>query len=258
MFMLDPIVPPANPPTPPAPDPRDVKIAELETKLEDMGTELGNVSQGLTGLTKAIQDALSAPTTPQTPSDNPANPPATPPANPQPPKQDPTVQSLDVKGRSDIVAQIEKRFGYDRLPEADRKKLRKDVESRLNVWGTSVFTAPVHQLEGLLNDAYVLSDLPKAKEQGRAEGLIDAHINDMAALPTLSNNPTNTETTQLSSEQQELAKKWDLDQSKVANHLKELQEKGVITYKSKEQRQADSQNIPSGTPTPPTPPDNPT
>lgn len=252
--MPDPVDPPANPPAnPPASDPRDVKIAELETKLEDMGTELGNVTQGLTSLTKVIQEALSAPNPPANPPADPANPPTNPPTPPTQPRQDPTVASLDVKSRSDIVTKIEQRFGYDKLPEADRKKLRSSVEARLNGYGTSVFTAPVHQLESLLNDAYLLSDLPKAKEQGRLEGIVDAHVNDIAALPTMSTTPTNTESTQLSTEQQELAQKWNLDQSKVAGHLKELQEKGVITYKPKEQRAAESQATPSGTPTPPAP-----
>ena len=231
--MADPIVPPTNPPTPPTPptpDPRDVKIAQLETKLDDLGTQMHD-------LINTIQEALQPPATP-----------------PTPPKQDPTVQSLDVKSRADIVNDIEKRFGYNKLSEEDRKGLRKTVETRLNQWGTSVFTAPVHQLESLLNDAYVLSDLPKAKEQGRLEGLVDARTNDMGALPTMSSTPNDNDAPQLNADQQKLATQWGLNTDKVAGHLKELQETGVITYKPKEQRQAVNPPTPSGTPTPPTPP----
>ena len=244
----NPPAPPANPPV----DPRDKKIAELEGKIESMGGELSEVTTALGELTGVIKDALAGggnpPANPPTP---PTNPPADPPANPPANPQDPTIKSLDVKTRADIVAKIESKYGYDKLPEAERKELRKKVETKLNQFGTSVFTAPPHQLESLLEDTYLLSDIGKAKEQGRLEGLVDAHVNDMGAMPTMSNTPANTDTTTLSADQQELANKWGLNTDKVAGHLKELQEKGVITYKPKEQRQAANQPSPSGTPTPP-------
>lgn len=255
---MDPNNPPTTPPTPPATDPRDKKIAELETRIGDISDQLAELAPAMDNIQNSLEVLVKAKGTSATPGegDDEDKKKITQAVNTSPtePQDSATVKSMEVKTRGDVVNKIESKYGYDKLSETDRKELRKKVESKLNQFGTSVFTAPVHQLETLLEDAYLLSDIGKAKEQGRLEGLVDARNNELGAMPTMSNTPTDNDSTQLSADQQELANKWGLNKDKVSEHLKELKEKGVITYKPKEERQQQNQPSPSGTPTPPTNP----
>jgi len=182
----------------------------------------------------------------------------TPPANPNPAPQNNggpnKVEDMEMKMREDIVARVEQKYGYGNLAPEQRKQLRRSVEKRLNGWGGSVLSSPVNQLTTLLEDAYVLEDLPKAKEEGRIEGLVQARQNDMGALPAMGNQQPAPETTQLSGKQKELSQKWGLDQNKVTERLKEFQETGVMTYKPPTPAGSQpAQPAPSGNPQPPAP-----
>jgi len=166
-------------------------------------------------------------------------------------KKDPTIQSMDIKMREDIITQIETKYGYSQLPKEKRSELRQQVEQRLKSWNNSVITAPINQLPKLLEDAYVLTDIGKAKEEGRLDGLIEARNNEFGMLPTMGSVAQKTEDTGLSSEQQTFVKKWNLNEDKVADRLKEFKATGVMTYKPKEEVARTPQQTPSGSPTPP-------
>jgi hypothetical protein len=282
MAEANPANPPASPsgqPNPPATPPanEDVtalkeQVKTLQSKLNDMGTFVEDASLLVAAIYKdpqlrtTVQQHLAGiaggqpanqPPANQPPANNPpANQPAaTPPENK--PVVDPTVQSLDIRNREEIIGKVEAKYGYNKLDADKRKELRKTVEKRLNQWGSSVTTAPVHQLENLLEDAYLLSDMGKAKEEGRLEGLVQARENEMGALPTMGNNQPQPETTTLTPEQKEWAGKFGVAEDKVTSRLKEFQDTGVMTYKPKEEKPANNQPSPSGQPNPPAQPNAP-
>lgn len=181
--------------------------------------------------------------------------------NPQPqPNPGPTfvtdarIDDVDIKTREDIIARVEQKYGYTNLPPEQRKTLRRSVEKRLNQWGGSVKSSPVTQLTGLLEDAYVLENLGKAKEEGKLEGLVEARQNAMGAFPTMGNQTPAPQTTQLSTEQQKWTNRWGLDADKVTSRLEEFNATGVMTYKPPTPaNNTPPQATPSGSPTPPPP-----
>jgi len=232
-------------------------VAETQSFVQDASYLLGQI-YGDPELRSGLQRKIGQSGNP------PANPPANPPQpkydqftgqpllNPQtPPPANPQVDNMEMKMREDIVSRVEQKYGYGSLNSEQRKTLRRSVEKRLNQWGGSVLSSPVNQLNGLLEDAYVLEDLPKAKEEGRIEGLVEARQNDMGAFPSMGNQQPSTETAQLSSKQQELTQKWGLNADKVTDRLKEFQETGLMTYKPPTPAGQASPPAPSGTPTPP-------
>ena len=121
---------------------------------------------------------------PATPGDKTSPPaPAAPTAPAAPPvpaaPTNPIVNSVDLKMRDDIVQQVEGNLGFSNLDAEKKKAIRGGVEKRLNQWGSSVMTAPVHQLTQLLKDAYLLENVQNAKEQGKLEELVDSHANSL-------------------------------------------------------------------------------
>lgn len=210
-------------------------------------------------------DQTSPPTQQPQPQTQPgqANPvPTQPPAQPTNQPQTPTpqqinarVNSMDLERREQIVSQIENQFGYQNLPDDQKKALRGSVEKQLNTWGTSVMTAPVNTLTKMLKDAYMLSDISKAKEQGRTEALISAHQNEQGALPGMGTQAAQPEETNLMTPHHEQwSKRLEVDADKVAQNLKEFNATGKITYKEPQKQTQPPQPVPSGTPTPPAQP----
>lgn len=169
----------------------------------------------------------------------------------QPQQPSPQVQGIDVKMREDIITQTEAKLGYNNFTPERKKELRKQVEQRLNSWNTSVTNAPVNQLPKLLEDAYLLTDINKAKEEGRLDGIIEARNSEMGMLPAMGNQQPAPQTTTLTAEQQAWTKRWNLNEDRVTERLKEFKETGVMTYKPKEQVQTPQKPAPSGTPQPP-------
>jgi hypothetical protein len=271
-----------NPPAPPAPN-EVQQLRDTVTKLQNQLSEIQPFVEDASYLVSAIYsdpqlkqtvqtrlqqgympnsnppaNPANPPANPANPPANPANPPANPanpPANPSnpTPTYDPRLNPLDVKAREDIVSQIETKYGYTRLDKDARKTLRANVERTLNKWNTSVITAPVNTLPNLLEDAYLLNDLGKAKEEGRLEGLVDARNTEMGAIPTMGNQKIEPETTTLSADQKVWAQKFGISEDKVTARLKEFQDKGVMTYKPKEEQAPVNNPAPSGQPNPPAP-----
>ena len=163
------------------------------------------------------------------------------------------LNSVDLKMRDDIVQQTERHLGYTGLEADDKKSLRSQVEKRLNQWGTSVMTAPVNQLTTLLKDAYLLTDMGKAKEQGRVEALVSAHQNAQGAFPAMNTSTPAAEPSPMTPHHEEWSKKLKVDADKVAENLKEFDATGKITYKAPPKPQQQPPPAPSGTPTPPAP-----
>lgn len=177
------------------------------------------------------------------------------PQAPQTPPKDPRVDQMDVKAREDAIAAVEQKLGYHKLKPEDKKVIRASVEKQLNEWGQSVLSTPVNMLPKLLQDAYVLTDLNKAQSEGRTQELIDARNNEMGIMPPMGASNPQVPTNQLNQDQKTWTKRWNLNEDKVAERLKEYQETGVMTYKPKEPAAANPKPAPSGTP--PLPPTSP-
>jgi len=250
-------------PAAPAVDPTvaalQAQVTQLTGAVQNMGQFVEDSSYVLAtiyqdpALKTAVQGKFNqnppAPPAPPAPPPATATPPPPAPANVQPPAPSPGVQSMDIKMREDIIAGIESKYGYDKLAPDQRKILRRSVEEKMNAWGTSVVNAPVNQLPKTLEDAYLLTDIGKAKEEGRVQGVVEAYTNNMAAIPTMQGASPAPETTTLSADQQKWTKRWNLDEGKVTERLKEFQDTGVMTYKEPAAPGTVAPPAPSGSPT---------
>lgn len=267
---------PSGTPTPPAAPVQGVSIEQfnqLQDTVRQMASFVEDASFIISGIYKdpelraKVGEKFGQPggNPPADPNANP-NPAPQPPANPNPapaaPVQDPNkpvfvtdsrIDDVDIKSREDIIARVEQKYGYSNLPPEQRRTLRRNVEKQLNNWNTSVRNAPVTQLTRLLEDAYVLQNLGKAKEEGKLEGLVTAHENEMGAFPSMGNQTPQPEATQLSADQQKWTQRWGLNADKVTDRLKEFEETGVATYKPPTPAGQTPPVAPSGNPTPPAP-----
>lgn len=228
------------------------EMENMRAFVEDASILINAVYQNPTlkeGVQQQIQGTYTAPTPAPAPTPTP-----TPTPTPQAPKIDPMINNLDLKTRDDVVKQIEAGMGYTGMNPDQKRSLRGTVEKRLNEWGTSVLTAPVNQLSSLLKDAYLLSDIGNAKEQGRVEALVSAHGNDLATLPGMGSGSTTSDDASAMTEHHESwSNKLDVSVDKVAENLKEFTETGKISYKAPEPKNIQpAQQAPSGAPIVPT------
>lgn len=248
-------------PAAPVVDPKDAQIAALQKQLDETknGWEadrtvlqranyiLETVTQdpNLTGLVKtAVEKRANPAPTPEAPA-TPTVPPQTP-MNPQTPAQ-PPISEESLLMRENIVKNVENAYGISNLPEDQKKEMRKKIAQRLATYGMDVTKVPLNQLETVLKDQYLLENIPKATEDGRMQGLIEAHSNQYGALPNMSNTPTNQEAPQVTQDQKKWADKLGVSLDKVESNLKELEETGKVVYKPREE-QPQNQPQPSGTP----------
>jgi len=250
-------------------DPKDQRIKELEAKLSQMQSQHDqmNEAMGKMGvvvdviakdpeLTKQLQVAIQKNYNIQ-PEDKPEDtkPENKPQDKPVDPKksalEDPHVMGIDAKLRQDVIRRIESKYGVDRMTADQKKAIRQQVESKMGEWGTSVLKAPVNELENKLEDAYFLTNVGRAKEEGKIEGLIEAHMNDLAAIPNMPSNSTEQGEAELSAEHKTWAQKLDVPLDKVQANLKQIQEKGVITMpvEAKNSQQKTPSGAPSNAPT---------
>ena len=244
-------------------DPKDQKIKDLEAKLSQMQTqhEQMNEAMGKMGvvvdviakdpeLTKQLQTAIQK--TYNIPDDKTTPTKQDPktedkPVDPQKSAlEDPHVMGIDAKLRQDVIRRIEGKYGVDRMTSEQKKAIRQQVESKMGEWGTSVLKAPVNELENKLEDAYFLTNVGRAKEEGKIEGLIEAHMNDLAAIPNMPSSAAEQGDAELSTEHKTWASKLDVPLDKVQANLKQLQEKGVITMPVEAKNAA--QKTPAGAP----------
>ena len=265
---------PSGTPTPPAQPQPGVSLEQfqqLQETVRQMSSFVEDASFIISGiykdpdLRKAVGEKFGQPGEGNPPA-NP-NPAPQPPANPNPAPQPPAnpnpaptfvtdarIDDVDVKTREDIIARVEAKYGYNNLQPEQRRALRRNVEKQLNVWNSSVRNAPVTQLTQLLEDAYVLQNLGKAKQEGKLEGLVEARENAMGAFPSMGNASPAPETTQLTPEQSKWTQRWGLNADKVTDRLKEFEETGVATYKPPTPAGQTPPVAPSGNPTPPAAP----
>ena len=258
------VIQPPAPVTPPAVDPRDQQIADLQKQLKESQTNLEKTNdfvqkasviiETITAdptLTTQVKSAIQAKTTPPapTPPVQPPTPPATPPA-PATPPQAPTISEESALMRENIIKNVEAAFGYDSATDEQKKEIRAKIAKRFSNIGMDVRTVPLTQLEPMLKDYYTLEEMPKAKEEGRLEGLVEAHTNSYGAFPSMNTKQADKESVQVTPEQKKWAGKLDVPLDKVEANLKELTETGKVSYPGKPQAAAPGP-APSGTPTPP-------
>lgn len=250
-------------PAAPAVDPRDAKIASLEQRLkyfedevapfvESASTIISAISQDSTlkeGVKTAVmkqygqQPAAPQPQpTPQAPAPQPQAP------APQPqPQADPRVDNMDAKQRDDIIGRVEARLQLSNKTPEEKSAIRAQVRDRLARNGQTILSIPVTALESILVDNYVLTELDSHPESNRVSELIEAK-NNPSVIPASPSQTQTPDATQLTPDQEKWSKKLGTDPNKVTSFLKEFNEKGVATYQPKEDKPAQSQPVPSGTP----------
>jgi hypothetical protein len=268
--MSEPNPAPAPQPAPQGDSVENLKtqVAQLQGQLQELQPFIEDASLLITGIFNNPQLKQQVVATLQGGTPQP-QPQPQPQPTPQPQQQQPQPQPMpqlqplqnkvddnDVYNRDQIVKQVELNLGLTNLNQDQKKELRRSVEQRLNQWGTSVMTAPVNQLTSLLKDAYVLNQIPQAKEAGKVEGLVDAYVNNQAAFPAMNNANNPNEEVVMTPHHQQWAGKLGVAQDKVAANLKEFQETGRITYKQPENKAAPTpaNPVPSGSPVPPAAP----
>lgn len=261
--------PAAPQPAAPAADPRDAKIAQLEQRLkyfedevapfvESASTIISAISQDPT-LKEGVKGAVMKQYGQQPPAPQP-QPQAPQPQAPQPqapapqpqPQSDPRVDNMDAKARDDIIGRVEARLKLsDKTPE-EKSAIRANVRERMARYGQTILSIPVTALENILTDHYVMNELDTHPESTRVQELVEAK-NNPAVIPASPSQSQTPDATQLTPEQEKWSKKLGTDPNKVTSFLKEFNEKGVATYTPKEDKPAQSQQVPSGTPPTPEP-----
>jgi len=170
------------------------------------------------------------------------------------PMTDPRVDDIDMKNRKDIIAAVEKRFGYDKLAEDKQKTMRSAVGKQLRAWGQDIQQVPVSALEDTLKDAYLMVGMKTVEGGNKPDvaALVAAHDADPGALPAMGGGKSEETTTELSADGQKWAKKLEVPEDKVQQRLKELTETGVARYTPPEKKDDAGKKTPSGNPNEPT------
>jgi len=123
--------------------------------------------------------------------------------------------------RGQMIEAFEKRQGIDRLPDEQKKEVRKQIGSYL-IKGRSALP-PMNLLEGLLDDAYKLVRVDKLKEEGKLEGILESQAGNLAAIGSLSSgSQSQTEELTLTKEQKEVAKKAGLSEKEYSDYVKKM------------------------------------
>lgn len=242
------------------------QLTEAQTQLKDSSTFIEDASILVSAIMKnpelkgqvsaAVQGtAPAAPAAPATPTDDKSgwkfDPQTGKPINePAQPAPDARIDSLDEKARLEVIDKIESKF---RITNDQRKDMRKSVGAYLASWNMPIDKIPVSQLEDKLNDAYLHVGITQASKDGKEMDVVSSFREDPAKFPAMGSGAATQDSTQLTPEQKKWSQKLNISEDKVAAGLKELTEKGTITYKPKDEVKPADQKTPSGTPTPPAP-----
>jgi hypothetical protein len=119
--------------------------------------------------------------------------------------------------RDQVIRDFEEKYGISGLPEEERKEVRRNIESHLNVFGQSVTNAPVENLGTVLKEAYKVVSLDKAVKEKGYEAAADAYRNLSGSMPTMSsrNLPAEDEKGVLTPKQKEWADKLGVDSKRA-------------------------------------------
>lgn len=150
---------------------------------------------------------------------------------------DEKLDRLTKTQRDQVIKDFEGKMGIDRLPEEEKKEIRRNIESHLNVFGQSVATAPMETLDTVLRESYKVVSLDKAVKDRGFEAAADAYRNLSGSMPTMSsrNLPAEEEKGALTSKQREWAGKLNVDVKKAeeVNKAKDEEYKRVSAAEKK-------------------------
>jgi hypothetical protein len=102
------------------------------------------------------------------------------------PIPDKRVDDVVAANRGRIISDFEKENGISEMKEEDRKQARQKVEGFLNEFGWSVQTAPLVNLKGSLDKAWLNVNASKLREEGKLEGFAQMRTNMDGAMPNIS------------------------------------------------------------------------
>lgn len=123
------------------------------------------------------------------------------------------LEEVKSSQREEIVTAFERDYGIFGLPDEGRKEARRKVEGFLNEFGWSVKTAPLTQLRGSMEKAYVATHAEKLREEGKLEGFVQARTNESGVMGSFPSGvvQTNNQEVELTPKQAEWAKKLGVD-----------------------------------------------
>ena len=134
------------------------------------------------------------------------------------------VKKVSRNQREQLIKDFEDRAGISGLTEDEKSQVRKDLESHMNKWGSSVRDAPLDTLGGLLEDSYKFINYDKVVREGTIENLAKTFNNASGAMGGLVGRqmPAQEEDTKLNDKQRMWADKFGLKVEQVEKVGKDL------------------------------------
>lgn len=131
--------------------------------------------------------------------------------------------------RDRVVRGFDEKYGLSQLPQEDYNKIAGEMGATLRSWGIDLrkpSTEMVKRLPKALDDAFALTQVKKAREEGKAEGLLQAVQDQRGRIPSIPSRGIDTtgditEST-LSDEEKKVAANMGLTPKEYAESKKEI------------------------------------
>jgi hypothetical protein len=109
-----------------------------------------------------------------------------------------------------VIARFEEKYGVDRLPDEERRELRKKIGDEVfELTGKQLTKLDLRRLPTVLDKAYFLANKEKLVEKSKLEALSEARNNNAAAIGSMPSSGGKSETT-LTHEESKIASKLGL------------------------------------------------
>jgi len=170
------------------------------------------------------------------------------------PLKDVRVDSLDRKARMEMISKVEGRLGYSGVDKEKLKSIRGKVADEMGNSGLAIMDVPIDRLEKILENSYLVVGIKQADDSAiKSDDLIKNFTSPEGAMPSMTSTDGKSDDPVLTDDHQKWINNLGLkgQEDKVAKNLKELTEKGFVSYKPKEESADDGKKSPSGNPVAP-------
>ena len=106
--------------------------------------------------------------------------------------EDPKTAELDGKvtqltksQRAKIISDFEIKYGINKMPEKERDEFRAKIGTKMTQWGHKIDEVPLESLHGLMEDALIVADPDRLKEEGRLDGILKARGQDYGSMSSM-------------------------------------------------------------------------
>jgi len=139
-----------------------------------------------------------------------------------------TIKQFSDWQRNQVLSTFETRHGIDKMPETERREVRKEIGKYLNK-GRPTLPA-LNVLDDVLEDAWKLIRVDKLREEGKLEGMIESRSDKLAAIGSIpSGQAKEEEGVILTKKQKGIAKKAGLSEKDYADSLEKVQKTHEIS-----------------------------